>query len=364
MTRLCFTSHWVTDICTNTEVHPLPVRIRSKVLRQAHGTRAARAHTAVSVCLSRHFNCYIFSALIWAKREASAEPGTSKATSPSLTSCLSLWSSIGFGEPAKGIGEAVWIPGWNEFDGLIVAPSGHRHTSQRAGRAEAVDEELQLLENTPASFPLHLWISAHGSLVPLISASCLEHMSEIVPTHITLFLNGYLIYCAAHFSFLFIGYVNLATPLSSHAHFVFSYKPAVSFGVFLKWSCSHFHNLHRSWHFFQAIAHINDASTPGSLDQSACWLLYVISLLTAQNLKLNHNTMHSQSLCLTTNNITNWLDCSGDQGSPQLWTVLFFPHLHQKEINSRDFWAHVSAFPPIALPSPMPVWQLYIMPQE
>lgn len=152
------------------------MRIRSKVLRQAHGTRAARAHTAVSVCLSRHFNCYIFSALIWAKREASAEPGTSKATSPSLTSCLSLWSSIGFGEPAKGIGEAVWIPGWNEFDGLIVAPSGHRHTSQRAGRTEAVDEELQLLENTPASFPLYLWISAHGSLVPLIWASCLEHM--------------------------------------------------------------------------------------------------------------------------------------------------------------------------------------------
>ncbi|TNN54469.1 hypothetical protein EYF80_035307 [Liparis tanakae] len=29
----------------------------------------------------------------------------------------------------------VWIPGWNEFDGLIVAPSGHRRTSQRARRA-------------------------------------------------------------------------------------------------------------------------------------------------------------------------------------------------------------------------------------
>lgn len=27
----------------------------------------------------------------------------------------------------------MWIPDWNEFDGLIVAPSGHRRTSQRAG---------------------------------------------------------------------------------------------------------------------------------------------------------------------------------------------------------------------------------------
>ena len=102
---------------------------------QAPGARGASTwHTAVSACLSHHFNCYISSALIWAKREASAEPGTSKATSPSLTSCLSLWRSAGFGEPEKGIGEAVWIPGWNEFDGLIVAPSGHRHSSQRAGR--------------------------------------------------------------------------------------------------------------------------------------------------------------------------------------------------------------------------------------
>lgn len=51
---------------------------------------------------------------------------------------------------------------------------------------------------------------------------------------------------------------------------------------------------------------------------------------------------HAQCLCLTTNNITNWLDCSGDQkGFLQLWTVLFFPHLHQKEINSWNFWVHV-----------------------
>lgn len=28
----------------------------------------------------------------------------------------------------------------------------------------------------------------------------------------------------------------------------------------------------------------------------------------------------------------------------------FFPYLHQKEINSQNFWAHVSAFPPVALP--------------
>lgn len=65
--------------------------------------RARELHEGiVSVCLSCHFNCYISSALIWAKREASAEPGTSKATSPSLTSCLSLWRSPGFGEPEKG----------------------------------------------------------------------------------------------------------------------------------------------------------------------------------------------------------------------------------------------------------------------
>lgn len=91
------------------------------------------AHTAMSARLSRHFNCYISSALIWAKREASAKLGTSKATSPSLTSCLSLRRSPGFGDSEKGIGEVMWSPDWNEFDGLIVAPSGHRHTSQRAG---------------------------------------------------------------------------------------------------------------------------------------------------------------------------------------------------------------------------------------
>lgn len=50
--------------------------------------------------------------------------GTSKLTSPSLTSWPSLWS------------ERLWrcalLPGCNEFDGLIVAPSGQRSTSQRA----------------------------------------------------------------------------------------------------------------------------------------------------------------------------------------------------------------------------------------
>lgn len=64
-----------------------------------------------------------------------------------------------FGASGKGIGEAVWIPGWNEFDGLIVAPSGHRHTSQRAGRAGE-----QRLEK----YSLHYWIFAHGPLLPLI----------------------------------------------------------------------------------------------------------------------------------------------------------------------------------------------------
>lgn len=49
----------------------------------------------------------------------------------------------------------------------------HRGPAERG--VEAVDEELQWLENTPASFPLHLWISVHGSLVPLISVSCLEY---------------------------------------------------------------------------------------------------------------------------------------------------------------------------------------------
>lgn len=113
-----------------------PPTCQGQLLGAHASTRPAQVHAAVSACLSRHFNCYISSdvALIWAKRMASAEPGTSKATSPSLTSCLSLWRSPGFVEPEKGIGEAVWIPGWNEFDGLIVAPSGHRHSSQRAGR--------------------------------------------------------------------------------------------------------------------------------------------------------------------------------------------------------------------------------------
>lgn len=46
--------------------------------------------------------------------------------------CLFGWST-GVGEPEKRIGKAVWILGWNEFDGLIVAPSGHRRTSQRTG---------------------------------------------------------------------------------------------------------------------------------------------------------------------------------------------------------------------------------------
>lgn len=54
--------------------------------------------------------------------------GTSKATTPSLTSCLSLWWRT---ESGKAIGKAVWILSWNGFDGLIVAPSGHRPTSQR-----------------------------------------------------------------------------------------------------------------------------------------------------------------------------------------------------------------------------------------
>lgn len=89
-----------------------------------------RVQTAMSACHSWHFNCYI-SALIWAKREASTKLGTSKATSPSLTSCLSLWWRTGFGESGKAIGKAVWILSWNGFDGLIVAPSGHRRTSQK-----------------------------------------------------------------------------------------------------------------------------------------------------------------------------------------------------------------------------------------
>lgn len=110
-------------------------------------------HAAVSACLSRHFNCYISSALIWAKREASAEPGTSKATSPSLTSCLSLWRSPGFEKPEKGIGEAAWIPGWNEFDGLIVAPSGHRHSSQRGRPSREEKLCIRSWKILPLAFP-------------------------------------------------------------------------------------------------------------------------------------------------------------------------------------------------------------------
>lgn len=45
-----------------------------------------------------------------------------------------------------GVGGAAPRPGWNEFDGLIVAPSGHSCTSQR-GPAErgALDEKLPQL---------------------------------------------------------------------------------------------------------------------------------------------------------------------------------------------------------------------------
>lgn len=98
-------------------------------------THGQQPCTVVSACLFLYFNCYIFSVLIWAKRAASAESGTSKDTSPSLTSCLSLWRGPGFEMPGKGTGKAVRIPGWNEFDGLIVAPSGHRRSPQRAGWA-------------------------------------------------------------------------------------------------------------------------------------------------------------------------------------------------------------------------------------
>lgn len=51
----------------------------------------------------------------------------------------------------------------------------HRGLAERG--AETVDEELQWLENPPASFPLHLWISARGSLVPLISVSSLVYVN-------------------------------------------------------------------------------------------------------------------------------------------------------------------------------------------
>lgn len=51
--------------------------------------------------------------------------GTSKLTSPSLTSWPSLWS--------ERLWRCVPLPGCNEFDGLIVAPSGQRSTSQSAG---------------------------------------------------------------------------------------------------------------------------------------------------------------------------------------------------------------------------------------
>lgn len=58
-------------------------------------THGQQPCTVVSVCLFLYFNCYIFPVLIWAKRAASAESGTSKDTSPSLTSCLSLWRGPG-----------------------------------------------------------------------------------------------------------------------------------------------------------------------------------------------------------------------------------------------------------------------------
>lgn len=98
-------------------------------------THGQQPCAVVSVCFFLYFNCCISQVLIWAKRAATAESGTSKDTSPSLTSCLSIWRSPGFEKLGKGTGKAAWIHGWNEFDGLIVAPSGHRRSPQRAGWA-------------------------------------------------------------------------------------------------------------------------------------------------------------------------------------------------------------------------------------
>lgn len=137
-------------------------------------THGQQPCTVVSACLFLYFNCYIFPVLIWAKRAASAESGTSKDTSPSLTSCLSLWRGPGFEMLGKGTGKAVWIPGWNEFDGLIVAPSGHRRSPQRASWAgnRTTDKERQQLENAPASSRLHLGISPRGSPFDLTILRC------------------------------------------------------------------------------------------------------------------------------------------------------------------------------------------------
>lgn len=182
------TSHWPTSHGSNTGVHPLPAR--AGVLgAQASTCPRERAHGGgVKSASPRHFNCYIFSTLIWTKREASAKKTwhIKDYLPESYKLPVSLEESGLRRAGERGSEGLVWIPGWNEFDGLIVAPSGHRHTSQRAGRARGSAgwgwRSCSGWENMPARSPLRIWFCARGLLLALIWLSpvngCYEYFQD------------------------------------------------------------------------------------------------------------------------------------------------------------------------------------------
>jgi len=141
--------------------------------------------------------------------------GTSKAHLPVSSQVARLFGGARASESQKrGLERSVWIPGRDACDGLIVAPSGHRHTSQRAA-----DEELQRLEKTPASFLLHLldfctWLSDTFDFNSLSRAYWFQ---TFPPPNTSVFLSQlfpHLLRCTFQFSLPCEKIVNLATPLS------------------------------------------------------------------------------------------------------------------------------------------------------
>lgn len=179
-------------------------------------THGKQPCTVVSACLFLYFNCYIFPVLIWAKRAVSAESGTSKDTSPSLTSCLSLWRGPGFKMLGKGTGKAVRIPGWNEFDGLIVAPSGHRPLGATAteGWLSGVQKPLTRSGSSwKMLLPALAFISGylHVALL-LISVSCVVYLNVRIISDIPYHSTVPSIILLQFFAAKFQSFANLAIP--------------------------------------------------------------------------------------------------------------------------------------------------------
>lgn len=118
---------------------PHLVKTRSKVQKWVRDTRAATLCCGVSLPLP--LILIVESPYSWYEQKkkkgaASAESGTSKDTSPKSYKLPVSLEEPGLREAGeRGTGKAARIPGWNEFDGLIVAPSGHRRSPQRAGWA-------------------------------------------------------------------------------------------------------------------------------------------------------------------------------------------------------------------------------------